>query len=194
MFIRSITTFVPNLKTAKPEKKNLTSTPFLFIFFSFTLRQFLVNHRDTVTPKLLDELPKIANRYLSRLSIIGRRIRPRVCPSSILATWQVRQMGVLLYFLGRFMCGEWMYVSSLKMDGKTCMLQLQLRQARMQTVLVWHSKSGHYSFFFQFKLKPSIRLKTWVWIDSSDFPPRRDRLLMKALVAMRFFVEELLGL
>ena len=27
-----------------------------------------------------------------------------------------------------------MYVSSLKMDGKTCMLQLQLRQARMQRV------------------------------------------------------------
>ena len=97
---------------------------------------FLVNPRDTGRPKLLNELPKIANWYLSTSSIIGGRIRRIVCPSSILATWQVRQMGVLLYFLERFMCGEWMYVSSLKMDGKTCMLQLQLRQARMQTVLV----------------------------------------------------------
>ena len=154
MFIRSITTFVPNLKTAWPEKKNPCVYPLFGHFFSFTPRQFLINHRDTGTPRLLDELPKIANRYLSRSSIIGGRIRRIVCPSSILATWQVRQMGVLLYFLERFMCGEWMYVSSLKMDGKTCMLQLQLRQARMQTVLVWHSKSGHYSFFFQFKLKP----------------------------------------
>ena len=190
-----MTTFVPNLKTARPEKKSLASTHFLLIFFPLRFASFfLVDPRDTGRPKLLNELPKIANWYLSTSSIIGGRIRRIVCPSSILATWQVRQMGVLLYFLERFMCGEWMYVSSLKMDGKTCMLQLQLRQARMQTVLVWHSKSGHYSFFFQFKLKPSIRLKTSVWIDSSDFPPRRDRLLMKALVAMRFFVEELLGL
>ena len=127
MFIGSIPTFVKNLKTARPEKKPYVY-PLFVHFFSFTLRQFLINHTDTGTPKLLDELPKIANRYLSRLSIIGRRIRPRVCPSSILATWQVRQMGVLLYFLERFLCGEWMYVSTLKTDGKTCMLQLQLRQ------------------------------------------------------------------
>ena len=60
MFIRSIITFVKNFKTARPEKKSVTSTPFLFIFFAFTLRQFLINHRDTGTPKLLDELPKIA--------------------------------------------------------------------------------------------------------------------------------------
>ena len=104
-------------------------------FFPFTLRQFLINHRDTGTPKLLDELPKIANRYLSRLSIIGRRIRPRVCSSSILATWQVRQMGVLFDFVERFLCGEWMYVNTLKTHGKTCMLQLQLiGKRRMQTV------------------------------------------------------------
>ena len=195
MFIRSITTFVPNLKTARPEKKKKNVYPLFVIFFHLRFASFfLVNSWETGRPKLLNELPKIANWYLSTSSIIGGRRRRIVCPSSISATWQVRQMGVLLYFLGRFMCGEWMYVSSLKMDGKTCMLQLQLRQARMQTVLVWHSKSGHYFFFFKFKLKPSIRLKTSVWIDSSDFPPRRDRLLMKALVAMRFFVEELLGL
>ena len=101
-----------------------------------TAQTTVVNLRDTGTPKLLNEVPKIANWYLSRSSIIGGRIRPRVCPSSTLATWQVRQMGVLFYFLGRFLCGERMYVSTLKMDGKTCMLQLQLRQARMQIVLV----------------------------------------------------------
>ena len=129
--------FCPELENSKARKKTLASTPFLFILFPLRFASFfLVNPRDTGRPKLLNELPKIANWYLSTSSIIGGRIRRIVCPSSILATWQVRQMGVLLYFLERFMCGEWMYVSSLKMDGKTCMLQLQLRQARMQTVLV----------------------------------------------------------
>ena len=168
MFIRSITTLVPTLKTARPETKTTTkkASTFPFVhFFSVTLRRFfLVNPKDTGTPKLLNELPKIANWYLSRSSIIGAgRIRPRVCPSNILATRQVRITRVLFDFLGRFLCGEWIYVSTLKMEGKTCMLQLQVRQVQMQTVLVQHSKSGHYFFFFlQFKLKPSIRLKTSV--------------------------------
>ena len=140
VFIRSITTFVPNLKTARPEKKKKETCVYpLFVHcLSFTLRRFfLVNPRDTGTPKLLNDLPKIAHWSLTRSSIIGGGgIRPRVCPSSILATWQVSQMGVLFDFLGRFLCGEWMYVSTHKMDGETSLLQLQLRQARMQTVLV----------------------------------------------------------
>ena len=61
MFIRSIITFVKNFKTARPEKKKPYVYPlFVHFFFAFTLRQFLINHRDTGTPKLLDELPKIA--------------------------------------------------------------------------------------------------------------------------------------
>ena len=136
VFIRSITTFVPNLKTARSEKKKPCVYPIFVHFFPLRFSSFfLVNHRDTGTSKLLNELPKIANWYLSRSSIIGGRIRPRVCPSSILATWQVRQMGVLFDFLERFLCGEWMYVNTLKTDGKTCMLQLQLiGKRRMQTV------------------------------------------------------------
>ena len=73
--IRSITTFVPNLKTARPEKKKKKKTcvyPLFVHFLSFTLRRFfLVNPRDTGTPKLLNDLPKIAHWSLTRSSIIG---------------------------------------------------------------------------------------------------------------------------
>ena len=90
--IRSITTFVPNLKTARPEKNyKFASTPFLLIFFSFTPRWFfLVNPRVTGTPKLLDELPKIANWYLSRSSIIGGEY-VREC--ALLAFWPLDNWG-----------------------------------------------------------------------------------------------------
>ena len=77
VFIRSITTFVPNLKTARPEKKNKKKKttcvyPLFVHFLSFTLRRFfLVNPRDTGTPKLLNDLPKIAHWSLTRSSIKG---------------------------------------------------------------------------------------------------------------------------